>query len=152
MFKNHYPDFRELKFKPLHITEYLADQELPLKEYPKTLTYHDPCHLGRHAKVYDAPREIIKKIPKATFKEMDLIRDQAVCCGGGGGLRAGFGDMSKRIAGRRVESADFADVLLTPCPFCVNNLLVGKEAKNCAVEIKDIVELIDELLEEKNAD
>lgn len=146
MFKNHYPKFRELKFKSMHITEYLAEKDLPLKEYHKTLTYHDPCHLGRHAKVYDAPRKIIEKIPGATFVEMEFNKDTARCCGGGGGLRAAFPDMSQRIAGKRVESAQFADVLLTSCPFCVNNLIVGKEFINSDIEIKDIVELVDELL------
>ncbi|UCE37922.1 MAG: (Fe-S)-binding protein [Thermoplasmata archaeon] len=146
MFKNHYPEFRDLKFKPMHITEFLAEQDLPLKEFPKTLTYHDPCHLGRHAKVYDAPRKIIKKIPKAQFKEMDLNRELARCCGGGGGLRAAFGDISQRIAGRRVSDAEFADLLLTSCPFCVNNLAFGKELSKSEIEVKDIVELVDELL------
>lgn len=146
MFKNHYPEFRELKFIPMHITEFLAERDLPLQDYPKTVTYHDPCHLGRHAKVYDAPRRIIKKIPKAEFKEMEFIKDQARCCGGGGGLRSAFGDISERIAGKRVESANFADVILTSCPFCVNNLALGRELCNSEVEIKDIVELLDQLL------
>ncbi len=149
MFKNHYPDFRELKFKPMHITELLAEKELPLKEYPKTVTYHDPCHLGRHAGVYEAPRKIIEKIPKAEFKEMEFNKETARCCGGGGGLRAAFPDMSKRIAERRIENAKFADVLLTACPFCVNNLTLGKESTDCDIEVKDIVELVDELLGDK---
>ncbi|UCF08493.1 MAG: Fe-S oxidoreductase, partial [Thermoplasmata archaeon] len=147
MFKNHYPAFRELKFTPVHITEYLAEKDLQLREYPRTLTYHDPCHLGRHAKVYDAPRKIISRIPKAEFREMENKGETARCCGGGGGLRAAFPDISKQIAGKRVESARFADVLLTSCPFCVNNLALGKELTDCDFEIKDIVELVDELLE-----
>ncbi len=147
MFKNHYPEFRELKFKPMHITEFLAEKDLPLKELPKTITYHDPCHLGRHAEVYDAPRKIIQKIPKAEFKEMEFKKETARCCGGGGGLRAAFPEISKRIAGRRVYDAKFADLLLTSCPFCVNNLSLGKELTENEIEIKDIVELVDELLE-----
>lgn len=146
MFKNHYPEFRELKFKPMHITEFLAERELPLKDYPKTITYHDPCHLGRHAGVYDAPREIIKKIPKAEFKEMEYNKETARCCGGGGGLRAGFPEVSKNIAKERISMAEIADVLLTSCPFCVNNLSLGKEVTESSIEIKDIVELVDELL------
>jgi Fe-S oxidoreductase len=78
---------------------------------------------------------------------MELNKETARCCGGGGGLRAGFPDISKRIAGRRVEDAKFADLILTSCPFCVNNLSFGKELTDCDIEIKDIVELVDELLE-----
>jgi Fe-S oxidoreductase len=147
MFKNHYPDFRDFKFTPMHITEFLAQRDLPLKPLQKTITYHDPCHLGRHAKVYDAPRRIIAMIPKAKFKEMELNREMARCCGGGGGLRSGYPDISKRMAGRRVEDAKFADLILTSCPFCVNNLIFGKELTDNDIEIKDIVELVDELLE-----
>jgi Fe-S oxidoreductase len=151
MIKNHYPEYRELKFKSMHITEFLAEMDLPLKGYPKTITYHDPCHLGRHAEIYEAPRKIIEKIPKAEFKEMEYNKETARCCGGGGGLRAAFPEMSKRIAGRRIENAEFADVLLTSCPFCVNNLSVGKESADCDVEVKDIVELVDELLVTKKS-
>lgn len=147
MFKNHYPEFRELGFRPMHITEYLAEKDLNLKDLPKTVTYHDPCHLGRHAKEYEAPRRIINKIPEVKFQEMEQKEETARCCGGGGGLRAQFPELSERIAQKRVECADFADILLTSCPFCVNNLKVGKEAGDCEVEIKDIVELVDELLE-----
>ena len=149
MFKNHYPEFGELKFKPMHITEFLAEKDLKLKEYPKTITYHDPCHLGRHSNEYDAPRKIINMIPNAKFVEMEETKDTARCCGGGGGLRAQFPDISKRIAGKRIKGAEFADLLLTSCPFCVNNLKLGKEVSDTTIEIKDIVELVDELLEVK---
>ena len=120
-----------------------------LKEYPKTITYHDPCHLGRHSNEYDAPRKIINMIPNAKFVEMEETKDTARCCGGGGGLRAQFPDISKRIAQKRVKGAEFADLLLTSCPFCVNNLKLGKEVSDTTIEIKDIVELVDELLEVK---
>jgi Fe-S oxidoreductase len=146
MFKNHYPEFRKLNFRPMHITEYLAEKDLHLKDFSKTITYHDPCHLGRHSKEYEAPRKIIEKIPGAEFKEMEYTKDTARCCGGGGGLRAQYPDLSKRIAEKRIESADFADILLTSCPFCVNNLKVGKEGTDYSIEIKDIVEMVDELL------
>lgn len=58
---------------------------------------------------------------------------------------------AKRIAERRVKSAEFADLLLTSCPFCVNNLLIGKESIGSEIEIKDIVEFVDELLEGNNS-
>ena len=78
---------------------------------------------------------------------MELYRETARCCGGGGGLRAAYPDISKKLAGKRVESAKFADLLLTSCPFCVNNLLLGKDLIDSGIEIKDIVEFVDELLE-----
>jgi len=146
MFKEEYPKFADVNFEVLHVVEYLARQDLNLKPYPKKITYHDPCHLGRHVGVYDAPRELIKKIPEAEFEEMPANRERANCCGGGGGLRSGFPDVSASIAGRRVNEAKFADELLTACPFCVNNLKIEVEDGEQELPVKDIVELIDELL------
>ncbi len=146
MFKEEYPKFADVNFEVQHIVEFLADQDLKLKPYPKKVTYHDPCHLGRHVGVYDAPRELINKIPEVQFEEMMAIRERANCCGGGGGVRAGFPEMANSIAERRVEQAKFADELLTACPFCVTNLKIEVEGGEAELPVKDIVELIDELL------
>ena len=146
MFKEEYPKLAEVKFEVLHVVEYLAQQDLNLKPYPKKVTYHDPCHLGRHVGVYDAPRELINKIPEIQLEEMPATRDRANCCGGGGGLRSGFPEVARSIAERRVDEAKFADELLTACPFCVNNLKIEVEGGEDELPVKDVVELIDELL------
>lgn len=147
MFSSDYPKLvKELGFEPMHIVQYLAEKDLNLKSYGKKVTYHDPCHLGRHSGVFDAPRELLKKIPEIQFQEMDKNRENAHCCGGGGGLRAGYPDLAGQIAGERVKSAEFADILVTPCPFCVVNLNTGKELTGSKLEIKDMLEFIDELL------
>jgi Fe-S oxidoreductase len=72
----------------------------------------------------------------------------ARCCGGGGGVRSAYPDLASEIAAKRMDEAKFADLLVTSCPFCVNNLKVGKQASGSKVEIIDLVELIDSLLEE----
>ena len=87
MFKQEYPKFVDVPFKVRHISEFLADKDLKLKPLDKKLTYHDPCHLGRHTGVYDAPRKLLSQIPEAEFKEMPHNRETALCCGGGGGVR-----------------------------------------------------------------
>jgi Fe-S oxidoreductase len=147
MFKEEYPKFVDVPFKVRHISEFLADKDLKLKPLDKELTYHDPCHLGRHSGVYDAPRKLLSKIPGARFKEMPHNRETALCCGGGGGVRSAYPDLSGKVAARRVDEAAFADVLVTTCPFCVSNLRVGKENSSSKVEIKDLVELIEPLVE-----
>jgi Fe-S oxidoreductase len=148
MFSHDYPKLaNELGFKTMHLLEYLAEKDLKFKPLHKKVTYHDPCHLGRHAGVYDAPRQILEKIPDIDFKEMEKNREFSTCCGGGGGLRIAYPETSGEIAGERVKSAEFAEVLTTPCPFCVVNLNSGKELVGSKVEIKDMLELIDELLE-----
>lgn len=147
MFRKEYPQFMELPFKALHFIEWLSEQELPLKPYGKTVTYHDPCHIGRHLGIYDAPRDVINKIPDIEFVEMADNRESARCCGGGGGVRAQFPEISGNIASKRVDQAEVADVLLTTCPFCVNNLALGIDEGSDLV-VKDLLELVDELLED----
>ena len=144
MFKEEYPKYVKVPFKVLHMTEFLATQDLKLKARKGTATYHDPCHLGRHAHVYEEPRKVIKMIPELTFKEMEFNKSTSHCCGGGGGVRSAFPEHSKTIAQTRIDEASFADTIITTCPFCVNNLSMGADGKN--VKIVDLTELVDELL------
>lgn len=146
MFKEEYPKHLEVPFKVLHVSEYLADKDLKLAKLQKRVTYHDPCHLGRHSGVYKAPRLVLAKVPGVEFKEMPRNNAEARCCGGGGGVRSAYPELSGQIAGKRVEEAAFADVLVTTCPFCVNNLRVGKDSTRSKVEVMDLVELIEPLL------
>ena len=146
MFKIEYPKYVDVPFEVLHITEYLARKDLKLKPMNGVkATYHDPCHLGRHCEVYEPPREVIKKIPGLDFKEMEFNRKTSHCCGGGGGVRSAYPEVSKDIAVTRLEEASFADVIITTCPFCVNNLQAA--AGDSKVQVRDLVEIVDELME-----
>ena len=144
MFKIEYPKYVEVPFEVLHITEYLAKTDLKLKPMSGVVTYHDPCHLGRHCGVYEPPREVIAKIPGIEFREMDFNRKTSHCCGGGGGVRSAYPEESMDIAGTRLDEASFADVIITTCPFCVNNLDAAKGDRK--IQVRDLVEIIDELL------
>lgn len=144
MFKIEYPKYVDVPFEVLHITEFLAKQDLKLKPMSGVATYHDPCHLGRHCGVYEPPREVIAKIPGLEFREMDFNRKTSHCCGGGGGVRSAYPEESMDIAGTRLDEASFADVIITTCPFCVNNLDAAKGDRK--VQVRDLVEIIDELL------
>jgi len=88
---------------------------------------------------------VLAKIPGAVFKEMPRNRETSACCGGGGGVRSAYPELSKEIAARRVDEASFADMLVTTCPFCVNNLKAGASGRP-APEIIDLVQLVDKLL------
>ncbi len=139
MFKEEYPQHVELPFRVLHFAEYLAAKEPPLRPCPRRIAYHDPCHLGRHAGVYDAPRDVIKMIPEAEPVEMANARERSRCCGGGGGVRSAFPEAAKRMASARLEDTD-ADLLVTACPFCVTNL------RAAGAEVTDLTVLVDKLL------
>jgi Fe-S oxidoreductase len=147
MFRKEYKKFRDFNFEPLHFTEWLVDQRFSLKPYPKTVTYHDPCHIGRHIGIYEAPRKLIQRIPEIKFQEMEYKENQARCCGGGGGVRSAYPEVAQNIAANRVKQAEFAEVLLNTCPFCLNTLKFGNEKVGQDIEIIDLMQLIDELIE-----
>lgn len=133
--KNNYPE----ELRVISLPEFLAEHldELNLKRLNLAVTYHDPCHLGRHNKVYDAPRKIIQAI--CTLKEMKNIKENSRCCGGGGGVRIGYPDISLELARNRLEDVpEGVDYIVTSCPLCVRNL---RDAGG-NIEIIDIVELV----------
>ena len=147
MFRKEYKEFRDFDFEALHFTEWLSEQEFNLKPYPKKVTYHDPCHIGRHIGIYEAPRKLIERIPEIDFQEMEYKENQAKCCGGGGGVRSAFPEVAQDIATNRVKQADFAQVLLNTCPFCLNTLKFGNEELKQDIEIIDLLQLIDQQME-----
>lgn len=138
----------------LHIIEYANELIKKGLLAPKSLdkgnrlTYHDPCHLGKEMGIYEAPREVLRAIPDVELVEMETIREAAMCCGAGGGLRSYDSELSKKIAGDRVKSAEAtgAEVLATTCPFCVANLEAGKKQVNSKMEVVDIIDLLAERL------
>jgi Fe-S oxidoreductase len=126
-----------LDIEVLHVTQFIARHidELPLEKLPYTVTYHDPCHLGRCMGVYEEPREIIERI--CGFKEMASARKDARCCGGGGGVRRGYADIARRIAKKRLsEAPDDVDYIVTACPMCHANL------EDAGGKVLDISELV----------
>lgn len=146
MFKLEYPKFVDVPFEVLHITEFLARQDLKLSPLNEKVTYHDPCHLGRHCNVYDAPREVIRKFPGVDFKEMEFNRATSHCCGGGGGVKSAFPEEAAAISKTRLNEASFADIIITTCPFCVANLTRTDEGSEYP-KVVDLVELVDSHLQ-----
>jgi heterodisulfide reductase subunit D len=109
--------------KPVrHISEFLSESldKLPTGEFDGLITFHDPCHLGRHSGVYDAPRTVIEHISGSPIVEMERNRENAMCCGNGAGLRTLFPEHAKKIGAERIHQAINinARYLVTSCPFC----------------------------------
>ncbi|MDH4192041.1 MAG: (Fe-S)-binding protein, partial [Betaproteobacteria bacterium] len=153
-FKNEYPEFN-VNFEIVHISQFLrelmnAGRLKPVSEYAKKITYHDPCYLGRHNGVFDAPREVLKRIPGAALTEMAECRENSFCCGGGGGRIWMETPKGERFADLRLQQAvdTGAEVLVTACPYCITNFTdssLGLE-RGRAVAIKDITEIVDEVI------
>lgn len=113
--------------KPVrHISQLLGEHldKLPAGQLTSTVTYHDPCHLGRHSGIYEAPRKVIEKVSGTSISEMERNRENAMCCGNGAGLRTLFSEQAKKIGAERVAQAELtgAGLLVTSCPFCKNML------------------------------
>ncbi len=149
-FKNEYPEFM-VKFEVVHITQLLNalidEGRLELtKSVDRKVTYHDPCYLGRHNDVYEAPRELLKKVPGLELVEMADSRSNSLCCGGGGGRIWMDTPKNERFSDIRLMQARDAGatVLATTCPYCITNF---EESRlnleyDDILEIKDIAEIV----------
>ncbi len=187
----------ELPFKTQHAFELVARlvQQEKIKFKPnkelkgKVVTYHDPCHTGRHFAVdmeqemieksenlmmdsrkikrmiddwYEVPRVILRKLEEdvgIVFKEMYRIKLDSMCCGAGGGVRAGYPEFSLRTASLRCDEANAvgADILTTECPFCWRNLYDANDQYNHGMVVMGVLQMITEynildILEKPNED
>ncbi|MBF0476606.1 MAG: 4Fe-4S dicluster domain-containing protein [Deltaproteobacteria bacterium] len=157
-FKNEYPLFQEslpeesrVDFSVSHYSRILAglsragrlsfSQTLNL-----TVTYHDPCYLGRHNGIYDEPRQVIQAIPGVTLKEMIHYGPDSLCCGGGGGRMWQELSSETKISEVRIReaAATGADVVITACPYC---LIMLEDARKTAgledsIKVLDLNELV----------
>lgn len=104
------------------------------------ITYHDPCHIGRHMGIYEPPREVLKNLPGIELIEMERNRQNAWCCGSGGGVRSAFKDLSSFAAHERIEEAKEtgANAIVSSCPFCLNQF----KANNYEIQAFDLSELV----------
>lgn len=156
--KKDYEDmFGKQDFEVVHIVDFLEKlvDEGKLK-FPKVnmkVTYHDPCHLGRHSNIFEAPRKILNSIPGLELIEMARNRNNARCCGAGGGVRAAFKDLSNKMADARLSEAEEtgAEVLTSACPFCTFALREAAERNKSKIRVLDLPELLVEILEGKGA-
>jgi len=114
------------------------------KEVEMKVTYHDPCHLGRHAGIYEEPREILHAIPGIELVEMERNREFSWCCGGGGGVRSEFDELAEYTGNERMSEAEAtgASVLITHCPFCESNL--GR--MESPLQVLDMVEVLQQAI------
>jgi heterodisulfide reductase subunit D len=153
----------KLGFEVLHTSELLSSllKEGKLKftkELNMAITYHDPCHLGRSraillpdlekSKAYEPPREVLRAIPGIKLVEMLRNRDDAWCCGSGGGVKSAYPEMAIWAATERLKEVEEVGVqnLVSSCPFCKRNLQDGAEASNKPIKVFDVTELVAQAL------
>jgi Fe-S oxidoreductase len=137
-------------YEVIHHTQLLArlvaDGKLtPVNPVAEKITYHDPCFLGRHNKIYTPPREIIDAVPGTQAQEMPRCKGKGFCCGAGGARMWLEERTGKRINTERIDEALALDpdTISTACPYCMVMLGDAVNAKKAAGQAKQTLEVID---------
>jgi Fe-S oxidoreductase len=128
------------------LAQLLADGKLtPVTPIEEKITYHDPCFLGRHNRVFTAPREIMERVPGVKAQEMHRCKERGFCCGAGGARMWMEERIGKRINTERIEEAlgTDPDTISTGCPFCMVMLGDAISAKKSSGEAKESLEVVD---------
>ncbi len=135
-----------------HASQFLIDLvkagKVPLKELNMTVTYHDPCDLGRGARVYEEPRKVIRAIPGITFVELPRNREECLCCGGGGNLEMVDAQLSAQVAKAKIDEilSTGAEAVITSCQQCVRTMITYVKRNKLSLEVLDITQLIQKAL------
>lgn len=151
-----YPHLAPLSARVIHASQFVLELVVRGRiEFdrldPVCVTYHDPCHLGRHSGVYDPPRKLLKALPGVRLIEMSRSRENSWCCGAGGGVRSAFPEWALETSRTRVAEAEQtgADALVTACPFCLQNLAVGIQASGSRMRAYDLTAILAEKIRSK---
>jgi Fe-S oxidoreductase len=112
----------------------------PSKTTNQEVIYHDPCHLGRQGGVYEAPREVLKKIGYS-IKEMPYSKKDSLCCGAGGGVQSNYPELANKIAEERLSLLkDYrSKILVSPCPMCYLHFKKNAPKNFQVVEFSELI-------------
>jgi Fe-S oxidoreductase len=146
---NEYPQLGG-HYEVIHHTQLLArlvsqGKLTPAERINEKLTYHDPCFLGRHNRVFTPPREILEAVPGIEATEMHRCKERGFCCGAGGARMWMEERIGKRINTERIEEALALapDTISTSCPYCLVMLGDAVSAKKASGEAKETLEVVD---------
>lgn len=149
-FRNEYPQYGG-NYEVFHHSEYLAQlvetgKLQPSEKLEQKITFHDPCYLGRHNDVYDAPRQLVQISARGGLTEVAQSRNNSFCCGGGGGMSFVDEPKDKRVNQERARQLldTGADIVAVGCPFCTTMLEDGINARKGDREVKvmDVAEIL----------
>jgi heterodisulfide reductase subunit D len=144
MWREHYQTDLELLSAPELLLRLVREGKVPLAELPLTVTYHDPCDLGRGARVFEEPREVIRAIPGVKLVELPHSRENCMCCGGGGNLEMVDPDLAAKIAKAKIDEvlSTGAQAVVTSCQQCVRTMTSYAKRNKIQIEVLDVVQLV----------
>ena len=131
------------------IAELIESGKVTLKNpIDATVTYHDPCDLGRNTGIYEEPRAVLKSIRGLRFVDLPMNRKFSICCGGGGNVEMTEPDLSAQVAQMKLDSikAVGADMVVTGCQQCVRTMATRARRQKMDLEVKDLTELVVEAM------
>jgi Fe-S oxidoreductase len=141
-------------FEVLHhsqlLSQLVADKRLQPGRLDAKVTYHDPCYLGRHSRIFDPPRSLIEAVPGVESVEMHRCREKGFCCGAGGARMWLEERIGKRVNLERTDEAlgTGADVISTACPYCLIMLddAVKERQRDEEVKVLDVAQILENSL------
>jgi len=154
MWKNDYPRYvGALPFEVVHVTEFflklLEEGKIVLKNSLEgKITYHDPCFLGRHSKVYEQPRKVLKSIPGVELVEMERNGKWSYCCGAGAKITLNcYPDFASATSKERLlEARAVADTVVTACPTCFDHMKNVSGSENMELKFYEFPILVAEAM------
>jgi len=149
-----YPDLGG-DFQVIHHSQLLShlvsEGRLTPGKMDATVTYHDPCYLGRHNRVFDEPRAVLDAISGVQQVEMKRCRERSFCCGAGGARMWMEESLGRRVNLERTDEAlgTGADVVSTGCPYCLIMLddAVRARSREDDVRVLDLSQIVEASLE-----
>lgn len=141
-------EFYHTDLELLHATQLIEklvqDGAIAFKEMNTKVTYHDPCDLGRHGGVFEAPRQILRAIPGVELVELENNRAGSVCCGGGGNVEMADANLSGSVAQKKIEEIERtgADTVVTSCQQCVRTIQSRARRQKRDLRVMDITDLV----------
>jgi Fe-S oxidoreductase len=149
--KNEYPAFGG-NYEVIHHTQFINELvgagkiQLEITNHQLPITFHDPCYLGRHNNIFDAPRETLKSVGATTI-EMPRNSEKSFCCGAGGAqMWKEEEEGSARVSETRFAEAKTtgADTIAVGCPFCLTMMVDAGKNEDSKIQVKDIAEIVAE--------
>lgn len=144
MWREHYPTDLKLSHATQYLDRLVAQGRLPLRKREMTVTYHDPCDLGRAARVFEAPRRLIKALPGIKLVELADNRENCLCCGGGGNLEMIDQELNAEIASRKVDQvlATGAEAVVSGCQQCLRTMATHARRNKLPLKVMDVAQLV----------